>query len=208
MTRWTWIGAPVTLGALGLALAGCASEPAITAAEPKVVQQVPPAAVEGAYVPAGTDFVISLNQPIGTEATVPGSYFTAQVRTPIRGTDGQILVREGATVRGRVVEVDTLGAPSLTLDFISIETVRGPAALEAIIQSAEEYAYAQPNQYWDWTPQLGYDSILTTGVLPVGPGLGYEEVERELRLPLGAELRMALTRPLLPPGTTVELPEE
>jgi carbonic anhydrase/acetyltransferase-like protein (isoleucine patch superfamily) len=56
--------------------------------------------------PIGTTMAISLNETISTETSRPGDGFTATLQDAIRDSNGNTLVPAGATVRGRVTQVE------------------------------------------------------------------------------------------------------
>ncbi len=93
------------------------------------------AAAPGAAVPAGTRFAVRLDEPLSLRAA-SGTTVTATVVAPIAAGSGAIVVPEGATLRGHVVDVRLEeGAsgvrPRLRLAFDSIETTYGPAPVSA-----------------------------------------------------------------------------
>ena len=59
--------------------------------------------------PAGTTFAITLNETLSTRTNQVGDAFTATLQEPIMGTDGNVLIPAGATVRGRVTRVQKSG---------------------------------------------------------------------------------------------------
>ena len=57
----------------------------------------------------GTTFAISLNETLSTKTSQVGDAFTATLQDPIMDTDGNVLIPAGATVRGRVTQVQKSG---------------------------------------------------------------------------------------------------
>ena len=55
--------------------------------------------------PSGTTLALRLNQTISTETSSVGDGFTATLSSPVRASDGSVLIPEGAVVRGRVTAV-------------------------------------------------------------------------------------------------------
>lgn len=193
-----------TVIAVGVAsgAVGCAGERnGVTAAEPRKVKEAAPS-VARAHVPAGTDFTVTLNERIASTSAMPGTTFTATVQKPLVGSDGLVLVQQGATLRGRVVAVDGGQAPSMKLAFDSVETVDGTAPVSARIAAADEYGFTVGA--FDYDPDVvGYDSVLYPGT--IGPGMGGGPIEppapeaTEIVIPTGGELKLVLTRPLWEP---------
>jgi hypothetical protein len=62
-----------------------------------------------ATAPIGTMFAVTLNQTLSTETSRPGEAFTATLQEAIRDGMGNVVVPAGATVRGRVTQVETSG---------------------------------------------------------------------------------------------------
>jgi hypothetical protein len=58
---------------------------------------------------AGTTFAISLNETLSTGSNQAGDAFTATLQEPILDADGDVVVPAGATVRGRVTQVNKSG---------------------------------------------------------------------------------------------------
>jgi hypothetical protein len=59
--------------------------------------------------PVGTTLAISLNQTLSTETNRQGDSFTATLQDAIRDSNGNVIVPAGATVRGRVTQVEKSG---------------------------------------------------------------------------------------------------
>jgi hypothetical protein len=79
-------------------------------------------------VPAGTVFVVALDQGLSSQTNSPGDPVQAHVVNEIM-SEGEVVVPEGAAARGVVSEVDDSdrikGRAYLVLDFRSLETVEG-----------------------------------------------------------------------------------
>ena len=204
---------PRTLVWLGLACAGlvaCDKTTGVQAAEPKQVESVPPERVQGPYVPAGTEFVAVLQDELGTERSSSGTNFTARLQHDLKTPDGQILVRSGSELKGKVVSVDSGPQPSMKLDFHTIATTGGDVPIAATITRAHEYVWLDPEFVYD--PFAGYEAVLYhpvyhpgyVGPTSTGPGVRPEVVySREITLPEGTELTLKLTRPLPGPAAQV-----
>ncbi len=194
--RWTTRAAGV---ALILAAGACAREHATPAAEPQ--RQATRGAPSGAraQAPAGTDFSATMNERITSSTATPGMTFTATIQKPIVSSDGNMLVKQGATLNGRVVDVGRGETHDMKLAFDSIETVDGTAPVSARIVEADEHGLTVGR--FDYDPDVvGYDTVLLPGTLAPGVGGGpvppSEDVTNEIVLPTGGELRFVLTRPL------------
>ena len=57
----------------------------------------------------GTTFSVTLNQTLSTETNRVGDSFSATLNSPILGSDGAVVVPAGATVRGRLTQVNKSG---------------------------------------------------------------------------------------------------
>lgn len=57
----------------------------------------------------GTTFSVTLNQTLSTETNRVGDSFSATLNAPILGRDGEVVVPAGATVRGRLTQVNKSG---------------------------------------------------------------------------------------------------
>lgn len=58
---------------------------------------------------AGTTFSVTLNQTLSTQTNRVGDSFTATLNSPILGRDGEVVVPAGATIRGRLTQVEKSG---------------------------------------------------------------------------------------------------
>lgn len=59
--------------------------------------------------PSGTTMALTLNETLSTEKNRVGDSFTATLQSPIRGDNGEVVIPAGATVRGRLTQVDKSG---------------------------------------------------------------------------------------------------
>jgi hypothetical protein len=57
----------------------------------------------------GTTMAVTLNQTLSTESNQPGDSFTATLNDALRDENGQVVVPAGATIRGRVTQVEKSG---------------------------------------------------------------------------------------------------
>jgi len=84
-------------------------------------------------VPEGTVFVIALDQGLSSKTNSRGDPVQAHAVSAIR-SEGQVVVEEGAKVRGVVTEVEgsdrIKGRAFVALNFTSVETVDGPRNVE------------------------------------------------------------------------------
>jgi hypothetical protein len=89
--------------------------PPVTAPSPQPAPQPAPAPAPApapeprwatSSAPVGTTMAVSLNQTLSTETNRPGDSFTATLQDAIRDSNGNTIVPAGATVRGRVTQVE------------------------------------------------------------------------------------------------------
>jgi hypothetical protein len=59
--------------------------------------------------PSGTSASLTLNETLSTQTNRVGDSFTATLQSDIRGENGEVVVPAGATVRGRLTEVNKSG---------------------------------------------------------------------------------------------------
>jgi hypothetical protein len=198
----------VALAAAGLValLAGCASTVGFDAE----IATSPTARIEGPFVPEGRLIDVVLQQTIASELSPPGQRFTARVQAPVHSPDGRVLIREGAVLRGHVVDVDRWRRPSVKLSFDTIETIHGPVEIEATMMSMGAFhVSASPTLYE--RGRHGYDVALAPRDRPQpfdrsSSGVGYYGPPRpEILLPAGSEMRLVLRHPLLAPGARVRV---
>ena len=62
-----------------------------------------------ASAPSGTSASLTLNETLSTQTNRVGDSFTATLQSDIRGDNGEVVVPAGATVRGRLTEVNKSG---------------------------------------------------------------------------------------------------
>jgi hypothetical protein len=145
-------------------------------------------------VPAGTEFMVRLNDNLGTKASTPGEFFTATVLNAIRSPDGGIIAPEGARVHGRVVSVDSGGLGTVRIAFTGIDTAYGQVPIQATVKKPEGSAnYRVEEVYGANQP---YSAILLPAQpSAVGGGPG-QQPAGQVNLPAGTNLRLVLTQPL------------
>jgi hypothetical protein len=84
-------------------------------------------------VPSGTPLHIVLQQGVGTDASNPGSQFTAVLADPVV-IDGKTILDKGAAIEGRVVDVKKAGRvkgrATLSLQLTSVEHGGKPVSIE------------------------------------------------------------------------------
>ena len=137
-----------------------------------------------------------------------GQSFTATVQTPLRSATGTVLVPAGSKVHGTLASSGSADNPRLRLDLQTIETTQGSAPIQAAVRHASRTEYAGPTQFVpvDDDPYLySYDSAAWGWWGPMGGGPVYGAyTPTEIRIPRGASVQLVLTRPIIPPGTTVQ----
>jgi hypothetical protein len=199
-----------SLTVAGILLSGCT--PDVATVGPQHVRTLDPARIQGPYVPAGTTVTVRMVDPIDTLHSPPGQPFSATVSAPLRAPDGRLVVPAGASVHGTLVSTGGRLTPWLSLALDRVETVDGPAPISAAVQHAQRGTFPGPAQVvpiprGDYVGHLyPYDTWATGyGSIGGGPlGFGYDvEYRREVRIPAGGAIELRLTRPLIPPGTSV-----
>jgi hypothetical protein len=205
---------------IGVVATGCYSS--VSSTSPRRVRDVDPATVQGPYVPAGARFSVRMNDQIDTLHSTPGQPFTGTVEVALTSPDGQVVVPAGAAIRGHVASIGSPSAPRVRLDFESVDTVNGPARIEARVKDASYQAYLGPPVFvpapvYDYSDAWGFGyagpgyPMGGYGIRPFGGGPYYGELyepvqPREIRITPNSRLELQLTRPLLPPGARVVSP--
>jgi hypothetical protein len=98
-------------------------EPGIAGVENQTTVPPPPPPI---VVPAGTDLVVTTNQPLGSKTSQEGQTFTASVAQPV-SVGGQSAIPKGASVSGTVVtakekgKIKGEGQLSLTLRTVAVK---------------------------------------------------------------------------------------
>ena len=187
-----------------LALAGCTVEE-IQTTSPHQVETVAPSRVSGPFAQAGAKFRVKLDDPIGTQLSHPGNTFSATVVDAIVDTQGQVLVPEGAKLSGRIADIEQGVAPKMRLTLLTIGTSKGgDVPIHGRILHAQRMSYPGEPLYTSYAadpssvgnPWMTYDSVLAS---PYG---GSSTVfTREIEMPVGSEMEIEVTRPLLAPGS-------
>jgi hypothetical protein len=196
------------LAAFSFGLGACAS---YNPAKPPGPQLVTVERVQGPFVLAGTDFDVDFEQTIGAESSRPGDTFVARVQTPVRGRNGQEVIPAGARVVGTVANAPLTDPKALALKFETVETVRGPVAMHAAVESAGRYALVSPVP-----PELAgpagapsVDALLRPRPTAIGggpPEPGAPLVLAPVRIPARGAVRLTLLDQVVPPGVKVERP--
>jgi hypothetical protein len=162
-------------------------------------------------VPAGTEFAVRLNNPLGSNINTPGELISAEVSSPIVDDHGQTFVPVGARVEGRVVRVTSQGAPSIQLDLYSIDTAHGRMPLKATARRDQPGGGFSADEIYQ--PGLDYNVVLIPPRQTTQPGVGGGPVlggqapaAQGLQLPAGSPIHMVLVRPLTWPPQTTQAP--
>jgi hypothetical protein len=107
---------------------------------PVVTPPAPEPRTVTASVPVGTTMQLTLDETLSTETNKAGDAFTATLSSPIIDLDGDVLIPAGATVRGRVTQVQKSGRVGetavLNLAFEAISFGERTYPLEASVVSA------------------------------------------------------------------------
>src|SRR5262249_39063913 len=113
--------------------------------------------------------------------------------------------RTGALLRGHVVAIDTRPALNIKLRFDDVETAWGRVSIRATVRNAEPYASTLPgtdraNAPYDAALYLPLSGpIALSEAAAVGGGPIAESDRDAIFLPVGAELRLMLTKTLVAP---------
>jgi hypothetical protein len=200
--QMTGYRAAVTGLGIAMAAVGCAAGGGDAPVPVRAPESAAGAAIQTPYVPKGTEFMVSLDQTIGTADSKAGDRFTGRLLGPLRAASGEIVVPSGAWIEGRVTRVDPDYLPDLRVMFTRIDSTAGPLPIHATIRHAGKYAWANPHAVYD--PEgLGHDAILYhPQVNPGAPAIGggpseHVQSDPQIRLPKGAELDLILARPLV-----------
>lgn len=107
-------------------------QPAPRPSPPPAEPEPPPAPREvTSTVAMGTTMSLTLNDELSTEANKAGDSFTGTVQQPITDSNGNVVIPSGATVRGRVTQVQKSGRVG--------ETAVLNLAFEAVSFGGESY---------------------------------------------------------------------
>lgn len=204
--------APLAPLAAALVLFAACDGTGVRSVDPQTIVRHDPTKIATPHVPAGTSFRVEMLAEVGTDISREGDPFVAVVLDPLVAPDGTLVVERGARVSGNVADVDTGLTPKLALDFVAVDTVRGGAAPIAVkVEGAEEVEIAGRPDLDPTVPN--YDATFyppATATFPAGTGpispprylhpsvLQYDADAGDLRLPRGAELRVTLTRAIVP----------
>jgi hypothetical protein len=196
------------LVAMAAASAGCA--PAVASVGPQNPEPAAPGTVAGPFVQAGTLFSVQADEPLDTYYGSPGMPFTATVVDPLFGQDGRLIVAYGAKVRGTIVSVGPYETPRLRFALQSIDTTAGTVPLQAAVRRAQHYQWAGPDPLdlnASTSPSGAYARGSGQRQLPPADSFAYQDEygygtqqPREVRVPRGAILELALVKPLALPA--------
>ena len=182
------------------AATGCAAGDAPRA---RPTTSLPEAQIRQPYVPRGTEFMVRLDQAIGTTESQSGQRFTARLLAPLLTVQGDVAAPKGSRIEGRIDHANAEFLPDLKISFTGIETSAGLVPVHATVWHGGKYAWANPHALYD--PEgLGYDAILyhpqfyPGAVIGGGPSEGARE-SPQIRIPEGAEIDLILARPLVVP---------
>ncbi len=194
---------------VALAPVGCASalEPEVASVGPQTPDAASPARVVGPSVLAGTLFSAQMDQPIDTYYSAEGAFFTATVVDPLFDAQGQLLVPYGAKLRGTIASVGTHDLPRLRIALDSIDTVRGSAPIAAAVRDVQHYEWTGPDPLaLDTSSGPSYSRQDLPSAQRSAGLFGYQSAygngttqPREVRVPSGAIMELALVRPLTRP---------
>jgi hypothetical protein len=188
-----------------VALTACAHRP-IEPPVGLVSDSAPPCPIEYAIVPAGATFRVALAQPLLTAYTLPGAPFAAIVVDKLVSREGRVVVPAGMVLRGRIAGVELGPIEAIYLDFDSIQTVLGATDVHATVLGTQRFRDGVAIQVAD-PVSVGYDAAIlppSRGAPASGIGGGPLEgvpLERRMTaaLPAGAQITLALRRPIVVP---------
>jgi hypothetical protein len=137
-----------------------------------------------------------MDQAVDTYFTAPGTPYTATVATPLFGSDEQLIVSSGAKVFGTIVSVGSYEKPRLRLALESIDTVRGRMPLRAVVRQSQHVQWLAPDPLdFAASARTSYQSLPETNSYQVLYGYNLSQ-PREVHIPAGAVVELALTAPL------------
>lgn len=189
--------------------AGCAKKGVVTGPdEPGKVVHLTSAEACAPFVQAGTKVTLTMQNGVGTDTSEPGQIFRATVDRDLSSPGGVVVVPRGSIVQGHVARVKRGGTPVLALDFDTVQTGAGEAALQAKLKGAETVKSKGLAQVYDpYLTTYGPSSYATGVVYSSGPTpipLPYEYYSvptREIGVPAGGTITIELTRAIVPPRT-------
>ncbi len=114
--------------AMLLTLGACASRQPVATA-PRMVQ-----------VPAGTPFVATLDDTLGTRISAPGQRFAMHLETPLRAADGSVVVPVNAMFIGRVGGVTQGVHPGVQIADVALVTSMGLIPLQVSVRNPDASA--------------------------------------------------------------------
>jgi hypothetical protein len=157
-----------------------------------------------AQVPAGSMMTVRMLSEINTRTSKPGDRFEAAVVDPLIGRDGSVIVPAGSVVRGSVERAQKERGIALALDVVRVGSQ--DVALDAKVQAADVVPVTSERE--GRVPHYAG----ATATFPAGTGGTVEprylepdalrggsrdHAGAELALPMGAQIYLVLTRPIL-----------
>jgi hypothetical protein len=202
------------LGPLLIGLGACV-EPEVAVVPSTAASAMAMPDANGPFVAVGTHFMVTLVDAIDTGRSHVGQEFLARVEAPLRGVANVILVRQGAMLRGRLMSVGTREVPTLRLELDTLDTVEGPAPVQASLRHARSQQY-DPTGFLGADHRDDYACAVQPAVDPFcdsyvrlvdmdrdtyadhkyGESPPTNDQPLEIRLPRGARLELVLTEPL------------
>jgi hypothetical protein len=142
------------------------------------------------YAPAGTAFNASLDQAVDTRLSSPGQAVTATLMQPILALNGDVLVPEGAQLRGRIESIYHEPFPRIVLSFDSL------ALREGVVPVGVSVVAAQESRYRTLPSPPGVTSLQAGTQTPEAsptPSSGVQQVS----MAKGSALKLSLTTPIV-----------
>jgi hypothetical protein len=121
--------------------------------------QPAPRAAQNITLPAGTAIRIALTDGVGTDASAPGTQFSATLAEPVL-VEGKTILKRGASVVGRVVDVQQPGR------------VKGRASLSMVLVSINHEGKSVPVATQTYVGVAKSTKKRDAGVIAGGAGIG------------------------------------
>jgi hypothetical protein len=182
---------------LPLLLCACASSHAPPAAAAHSVAGGAVAITQSAgavavpYVPSGTTFDATIDQPIDTRISVPGEPVAATVTAPVVAFNGDIVIPAGAKLEGHIASLGTESAPRIDLAFDTLVLPAGHVPVTVRILSVEQ------TRYRSVVAPGGATNMQRGATQPQGQQRGTPAGPVHISIPVGSTVQVALTSPIV-----------
>ena len=137
---------------------------------------------DGPTLPKNTPLTVQLAQPVSTAITSTGSPFMAVVAESVE-LDGEVVIRKGTTIQGRVIESERGGRPDRDVRLeLDLTTIKLPGQAIEIVTAP--WAYTKMGR------EGGTGKEAESYVTQAG----------QIAIPAGAQLEFRLARPVVIPA--------